>query len=81
MLFQDLVVGMKYLLILFFAIVYEIDASCPNGTYHIGDKCYFIPKDSKPFLLAKTSCQNQNGNLASISNAFDNADLTGKHYE
>ena len=73
---------MKYLLVLFFAIVYEIDASCPNGTFPnvAGDKCYFIPKDSKPFLLAETSCQNQNGNLASISNASVNADLTGKNY-
>ena len=72
---------MKYFL-LFFAFAYEICAECPNGTFpnYAKNKCYFIPKDSNTSILAETSCQNQNGNLASISNAFDNADLTGKHY-
>ena len=72
---------MKYLLALFFAILYEIYASCPNGTFPnvAKNKCYFIPKDSKQFLLAEISCKNQNGNLASISNVFDNMDLTGKN--
>ena len=74
--------GMKYLLVLFFAIVCEIDASCPNGTFSndAGNRCYFIPKDSTQFLLAGTSCQNQNGNLASISDSFENAYLQGKNY-
>ena len=72
--------GMKYLLVLFFAIVYEIDARCPNGAYFVGNKCYFISKGSKSFSLAKTSCQDQYGNFASISNALDNADLTSKNY-
>ena len=73
---------MKYLFVLSFAIVYEIYASCPNGTFPnvAKDKCYFIPKDSKQFILAEISCQNQNGNLASISNAFDNNALRGKNY-
>jgi len=63
--------GMKYLL--FFAILYEIYASCPNGTFPnvAKDKCYFIPKDSKQFILAEISCQSQSGNLASISNVFE----------
>jgi hypothetical protein len=71
---------MKYLLVLFFAILYEICASCPNGTFPnvVGDKCYFIPKDSSQFDPAELSCQNHNGDLASISNAFDNTDLIGK---
>ena len=78
---------MKYLLVLLFAIVYEIDASCPNGTFpnstfpnDADDRCYFIPKDYKPFLLAETSCQNQNGNLASISDSSENMYLRGKNY-
>ena len=73
---------MKYLLVLFFAIIYEIDARCPNGTLSnfAGDKCYFISKNVMKFSLAETSCQDQNGNLASISNAFDNNALRGKNY-
>ena len=73
---------MKYLLVLFFAIVYKIDARCPNGTFSnfAGDKCYFISKDFTQFLMAKTSCQNQNGNLASISDSYDNFYLRGKNY-
>ena len=74
--------GMKYLLVLFFAIIYKIDASCPNGTFPnvAQDKCYFIPNDSENFILAEMNCQEQNGDLASISNAFDNTILTGKNY-
>ena len=73
---------MKYLLVLFFAIVYEIDASCPNGTFSngAGDKCYFISNNFTQFLLAETSCQDQNGNLASISDSSENAYLQGKNY-
>ena len=73
---------MKYLLFLFFAILYEIDASCPNGTFPnvAGDKCYFIPNGAKQFILAELNCKQQNGDLASISNVFDNMDLTGKNY-
>jgi len=72
--------GMKYLLVLFFAIVYEIYASCPNGTAPSG-RCYFIPKDSNQSSSAETSCQDQNGNLASISDYYDNKYLKGKNYE
>ena len=73
---------MKYLLVSFFAILYEIYATCPNGTFPnvAGDKCYFIPNDSENFILAEMNCQEQNGDLASISNAFDNNALTGKNY-
>jgi len=71
---------MKYLLVLFFAILYEIYASCPNGTFPnvAGDKCYFIPNGAKQFILAELDCKQQNGDLVSISNAFDNMALTGK---
>ena len=73
---------MKYLLVLFFAILYEIYASCPNGTFPnvAGDKCYFILKDSRQFIQAEMNCIDQNANLASISNAFDNMNLTGNNY-
>ena len=73
---------MKYLLVSFFAILYEIYASCPKGTFPniAGNKCYFIPNDTKQFILAELDCKKQNGDLASISNAFDNMALTGKNY-
>ena len=69
---------MKYLL--FFAIVYEIYASYPNGTFPnvSKDKCYFIPHSTKQFIQAEMNCKQQNGDLASIANAFDNNALRGK---
>jgi hypothetical protein len=74
---------MKVLLfILLFTTAYRISADCPNGTFSsaAGDKCYFIPNGTKQFILAELNCKQQNGDLASISNAFDNMALTGKNY-
>ena len=70
------------LLLLLFNFAYRIYADCPNGTFPNVEKnkCYFIPKDSENFILAEMNCQEQNGDLASISNAFDNSDLTGINY-
>jgi hypothetical protein len=69
-----------FLLILLFAIAYRVYAGCPNGTFPnvAGDKCYFIPNGTIEFVLAEINCKQQNGDLASISNAFDNMALTGK---
>ena len=69
-------------LVLLFTFAYRIYADCPNGTFPnaSGGKCYFIPHDSENFILAEMNCQEQNGDLASISNAFDNTILTGKNY-
>jgi hypothetical protein len=66
---------MKALLVLLlFTFAYRIYADCPNGTFpnESGGKCYFIPNDSSQFIPAEINCQEQNGDLASISNAFDN---------
>ena len=74
---------MKVLLfILLFTTAYRISADCPNGTFSsaAGDKCYFIPKDSRQFIQAEMNCIDRNANLASISNAFDNMNLTGNNY-
>ena len=74
---------MKVLLfILLFTIAYRISADCPNGTFSsaTGDKCYFIPNNYVQFKLAEMNCIDQNANLASISNAFDNMNLTGNNY-
>ena len=70
------------LLLLLFNFANRIYADCPNGTFPnaSGGKCYFISNDSSQFISAEISCQEQNGELASISNAFDNNDLTGKNY-
>ena len=69
-------------LLLLFTFAYRIYADCPNGTFPnaSGGKCYFIPNDSENFILAEMNCQEQNGDLASISNAFDNNALRGKNY-
>ena len=68
------------LFILLFTIAYRI--YCLNGTFSnvTGEKCYFIPSDINQFILAEMNCQYQNGNLASISNALDNMNLTGNNY-
>ena len=74
---------MKVLLfILLFTTAYRISSYCPNDTFSSAadDKCYFIPRDSVQFKLAEMNCIDQNANLASISNAFDNMNLTGKNY-
>ncbi len=57
---------MKYLL--FFAILYEIYASCPNGTFPnvAKDKCYFVPNGTKQFIQVEINCRQQNSDLASI---------------
>ena len=76
------VLEMKALLLLFlFTIAYTIYAVCPNGTFSnvAGDKCYFIPNGTTEFILAEINCKKQKGDLASISNAFDNMALTGKN--
>ena len=44
-----------------------------------GDKCYFIPNGTKQFIQADINCKQQNGDLASIANAFDNNALRGKN--
>jgi hypothetical protein len=61
---------------------YRIYAGCPNGTFSnvAGDKCYFILNDTQQFISAEMNCQDQNGDLASILNALDNMNLTGKNY-
>jgi hypothetical protein len=74
---------MKVLLFtLLFTTAYRISANCPDGTFSsaTGNKCYFIPKGSEQFMWAEMNCIDQNANLASISNVFDNMNLTGKNY-
>ena len=69
-------------ILLLFTFAYRIYAGCPNGTFPnaSGGKCYFIPNDSENFILAEMNCQEQNGDLASVSSAFDNMNLTGNNY-
>lgn len=66
------------LISLFTLEIYGI--SCPNGSFSSfsGTKCYFIPDDSEEYMVAQGGCQQQNGILASVSNAYDNYALTSK---
>lgn len=69
-------------LIYFSCLIISVELiSCPDNTFSNtkGDKCFFVPNDTKAFTSAEINCINSHGvGLASVSSAFDNMKLTGK---
>jgi len=65
----------------FFKIIVPVLGSCPSGWEKFDKNCYlFQDTDLQPWTVARYKCQNQGGNLASITSQQEQ-DFITFHYK